>query len=244
MSISIYAINLDRSAERWSALSESAGALGLPLVRVPGVDGTKTPAEERIDCDARAFSRNNGRTILPGEYGCYRSHLKALAAFLETGEPAAVIVEDDIVLTADLLDRAEAAMEALPNADVIKLFNHRIVGFRRRAVTRAGDELGRTTHGPQGSAACYAVTRAGAAKLLASLAIMEFPWDIALERGWSTGASIYTTCRDVAAPKRDSTTIATRAAYRAAKFPWWRRLGTYCIRIIETARRIAYALGR
>ena len=244
MSISIYAINLDRSADRWHALSESAQALHLPLVRVPGVDGAKTPVEERIDCDARAFARNNGRTILPGEYGCYRSHLKTLAAFLETGEPAAVIVEDDIELTADLLSRAEAAVEALTEADVIKLFNHRIVGFRRAATTSAGDEIGRTTHGPQGSAACYAVTRAGAARLLEGLKIMRFPWDIALERGWAYDARIYTTLKDVAAPKRDSTTIATRAAYRAAKFPWWRRLRTHGIRIIETVRRIGYALGR
>jgi glycosyl transferase, family 25 len=55
MSISIYAINLDRSADRWRALAESAERLHLPLVRVPGVDGAKTPAEDRIDCDASAF---------------------------------------------------------------------------------------------------------------------------------------------------------------------------------------------
>jgi glycosyl transferase family 25 len=244
MSISIYAINLDRSADRWRALAESAERLHLPLVRVPGVDGAKTPAEDRIDCDASAFARNNGRTILPGEYGCYRSHLKALSAFLETGEPAAVIVEDDIELTADLVSRAEAAVNALPDADAIKLFNHRIVGFRPSASSSAGDEIGRTTHGPQGSAACYAVTRAGAARLIDGLKVMQYPWDIALERGWAFGGRIYTTRRDVAAPKRDSTTIATRSAYRAAKFPWWRRLRTHGIRIIETMRRIAYAFGR
>lgn len=108
MDMRIFAINLDRSTDRWNALSRQAETLRFPLLRVPGVDGTKVPPQERIDCDAQAFQRNNGRTILPGEYGCYRSHLAALSTFLETGESVAVIVEDDIVLFTDLLLRAEA----------------------------------------------------------------------------------------------------------------------------------------
>ena len=241
MGVRIYAINLDRSVDRWDTLSRRAEVLALPLVRVPGIDGGVTPPLEWIDCDTDAFGRNNGRTILPGEYGCYRSHLKALSIFLGTGDPAGVIVEDDIELSADLIDRASAAVEALPGADVIKLFNHRVVGFRRITISRNGDEIGRTAHGPQGSAACYIVTRKGAERLLTALRIMSYPWDVALERGWASGAQIYTTRQPVASPTRDSTTIATRSVYRASKFPWWKRLRTYRIRVIETAHRIAYA---
>ncbi|WP_242218901.1 glycosyltransferase family 25 protein [Shinella zoogloeoides] len=240
MSLRIYAINLDRSIDRWNVLSRQAEALGLPLSRVPGHNGAAILPEDRIDCDMRAFERNNGRTILPGEYGCYRSHLEALAAFYQTGEPVGVIVEDDIELSADLLVRAGSAVEALPEADVIKLFNHRIVGFKRAVVSRTGDEIGRTMHGPQGSAACYVVTHLGAERLIEGLKIMEYPWDVALERGWASGVRIYTTRQDVASPTRDGTTIATQSAYRASKFPWWKRLRTYGIRIVEAARRIAY----
>lgn len=240
MSLRIYAINLDRSIDRWNILSRQAEALGLPLSRVPGHNGAAILPEARIDCDMRAFERNNGRTLLPGEYGCYRSHLKALAAFYQTGEPVGVIVEDDIELSADLLVRAGSVVEALPEADVIKLFNHRIVGFKRAAVSRTGDEIGRTMHGPQGSAACYVVTHLGAERLIEGLKIMEYPWDVALERGWASGVRIYTTRQDVASPTRDGTTIATQSAYRASKFPWWKRLRTYGIRIVEAARRIAY----
>lgn len=241
MDIRIYAINLDRSIDRWTALLRQAELLGFSVVRIPGIDGVETPLSDRIGCDVRLFARNNGRTILPGEYGCYRSHLKALSTFLDTGEPVGVIVEDDIVLPADLLVRAGAAVEALPGADVVKLFNHRIVGFKSFATSKAGDEIGRASHGPQGSAACYAVTRAGAQRLVDGLKIMEYPWDVALERGWATRTRIYTTRRDVATTVRDSTTIATRSAYKAVKFPWWRRLRTYANRVAETACRIAYA---
>ena len=241
MEIRIYAINLDRSVVRWAALSRRAELLGLPLVRVRGVDGMAVDPHSRIDCDTSAFERNNGRTILPGEYGCYRSHLSALSLFLESGETAGVIVEDDIELSADLLNRAEAALEALPEAHAIKLFNHRLFGFKRVTTSGDGDEIGRAAHGPQGSTACYVVTRAGAEKLIDGLKIMEYPWDVALERGWATSTKIYSTRANVAAPARNSTTIGTRASYRATKFPWWKRLRTYGIRIVEAIQRVIYA---
>jgi glycosyl transferase family 25 len=244
MTTRIYVINLDRSTDRWNALSDRAKALQFDLIRIAGVDGRGIAADQRTACDERAFQRNNGRTILPGEYGCYRSHLKVLAAFLETGGAACIIVEDDVILSADLVARAEAALAAVPGADVIKLFNHRIVGFRPVATSAIGDEIGRVTHGPQGSAACYAVTRMGALKLLKTVGVMRFPWDIELERGWASRARVYTTRQNVTVVKEGGSNIGTRSVYRATKFPWWRRLPTYAIRIAETVRRINYALKK
>lgn len=242
MSIQIYAINLDRSVDRWNALSRQAEEFGLPIVRVSGVDGTQTPVDQRIDCNIAAFEFKNGRTMLPGEYGCYRSHLKALSAFLASGDEVAVIIEDDIVLPADLLDRVHAALAAVPGADVIKFFNHRVVAFKSVAISQMGDEIGRAAHGPLGSSACYAVTRRGAQLLIGGMKVMEFPLDMALERGWASGARIYITRQNVAEPTREASTIASRTIYRANKFPWWRRLGTLATRTTETIRRASYAL--
>lgn len=242
MNIQIYAINLDRSVDRWNALSRRAEEFQLPIVRVSGVDGTQTPPQQRVDCDIAAFEFKNGRTMLPGEYGCYRSHLKALTQFLASGDDLAVIVEDDIVLPADLLDRVRAAVAAVPDADVIKFFNHRVVAFRRIATSSLGDEIGRAAHGPLGSSACYAVSRSGAQRLLEGMQVMEFPLDMALERGWASGASIYITRLNVAEPTREPSTIASRTIYQANKFPWWKRLGTLATRTAEAVRRTAYAL--
>jgi glycosyl transferase family 25 len=242
MTIGIYAINLERSPDRWLRLAQQAEELDLRLVRITGVDGSQVPVAEWINCDERTFSRNNGRTILPGEYGCYRSHLKALSTFLEVNQPIGIIAEDDIAFSGDLGSRVSAAFDALPDAEVIKLCNHRIVWFKQSARTALGDEVGRAAWGPQGSAACYAVTRAGAAKLIDRLARMDHPWDIALERGWATGIETYTTKRDLVERARHPTTIATRSAYKETKFPWWKRFGTLNHRIAESARRISYAL--
>lgn len=243
MDIGIYAINLDRSTDRWARLARQAGELNFRLVRIPGVDGAQIAKADWIDCDETAFRRNNGRTVLDGEYGCYRSHLNAISTFLETGEPIGIIVEDDIELGPDLLARTHAALEALPATDAIKLCNHRMVWFRIFATSSLGDDIGRAAHGPQGSAACYAVTRAGAVKLINGLQRMEYPWDVALERGWATKTEIYATRQNVVSPGRHGTTIASRSIYRGTKFKWWRRLKAYADRTWESARRICYAVG-
>ena len=242
MNTRIYAINLDRSADRWARLSQQADQLNLELTRVAGIDGHQLSAEERSQGDERSFRRNNGRTILPGEYGCYRSHLKALSTFLASNHLVGIIVEDDIDLGHDLGKRVEAAFDALPTAEVIKLFNHRIVWFKHYTTSVLGDEIGRAAFGPQGSTACYAVTREGARKLIVGLEGMAYPWDIALERGWATGTHVYTTRSNLVGLAKHRTTIANRSTYKGVKFPWWKRVATLFHRSAEAVRRINYAL--
>ncbi len=216
--------------------------LRLSLTRVSAVDGKRTPEDAREATDDRAFRRNTGRVMLAGEYGCYRSHIKALQTFLGTSASFGLIIEDDVELKSDLPERALAAFKVIPDADVIKFFNHRVVGFKRSATSPLGDELGRAIHGPLGSSACYGVTRKGAILLIEHLTVMRYPWDAALERGWDHGSRVYTSRSNVATISRGGTTIATRDIYRSAKFPKWKRLGTYLRRLRDDAVRLTYAL--
>lgn len=161
MKLEIFAINLDRSTDRWETLSQTATALGLSLTSVSAVDGKLTPEAKREAVDDAAFRRNTSRLMLPGEYGCYRSHIKALNAFLTTTNDIALIIEDDVELSADLKDRVQAAFEAVSDADVIKFFNHGVVGFRKTNTSSRGEDIGRAIHVPLGSSACYALSRRG-----------------------------------------------------------------------------------
>lgn len=242
MNVAIFAINLDRSTDRWQILADRAAELQLSLTRVAAVDGKLTPEIDREATDDRAFRRNTGRLMLAGEYGCYRSHIQALQTFLDTTADYGLIIEDDVELRADLQERALAAIQAIPYADVIKFFNHRVVGFKRSATSTLGDEFGRAIHGPLGSSACYGVTRRGAMLLIEHLTVMRYPWDAALERGWDHGAKVYTSRRNVATIALGGTTIATRDIYRSVKFPKWKRLGTYLRRLRDDAVRLGYAL--
>ncbi|AGB72285.1 glycosyl transferase family 25 [Rhizobium tropici CIAT 899] len=240
----VYLINIDRAAERLAEIQRQSDEFGFRFERIHGVDGALVPRDEWIDVDHDRFQRRHGRTILPGEYGCYRSHLLALQQFLAGGGEMAVVIEDDVALDIDFLARTVAAKNAAPNADLIKLVNHRWNGFRAMGRSSKGDIVGRCLFGPQGSTACYLVTRKGAEKIVKSLAIMSLPWDVAVERGWDMNISIVSTRANIAGFSRlqRTTMIGWRRDYRAAKAPAWRRIPAHIFRTVDFFRRIAYVL--
>jgi glycosyl transferase family 25 len=244
-SLGVYVINLAGSIDRWDAIRSLALAYSIHITRVPGIDGRNVVPADYIDVDHASFLRHGGRQLLPGEYGCYRSHLRAMDMFLSSPLEASIIIEDDVEIVDDLLERTRRILAAAPDADIIKLINHRAHGFRRIATTICGDEIGRCLLGPQGSAACYVVTRRGAHTITTAMRTMIFPYDVALERGWNHGANVLTVRKNVVGLGKHSlnTQIGTRADYRAIKFTGARRLPTHVLRAIDYSRRIKYALA-
>jgi glycosyl transferase family 25 len=242
--ILIYVINLDRCPERWQRLRGQAVQFGLNVIRIGAVDGSMIAEHERADFHHRQFVYHNGRKPLPGEYGCYRSHLIALAQFVASGDDAAIIMEDDVDLNARLIPRAIAALQTIPGAGLVKLVNHRMVGFRRAATSAEEDIVGRCLHGPQGSAACYIVTRRAAEKLLTTLRPMFLPYDVALERGWATGVETFSTEENLAdfGPYRSDTTIGKRSHYRAVKKHFVLRASAHWFRTHDQVRSWLYTL--
>ena len=240
----IYVINLDRSRERWERLCSQAMEYDLNITRIPAVDGRVIAERDRIDFHPKSFIYHNGRKLLPGEYGCYRSHLLALEQFVASGDKMAIIMEDDVELNERLIPRAIAAMESVQGARLVKLVNHRLVGFKAIRETAENDVVGRCMHGPQGSAACYIVNRKAAKKLLTTLKPMLLPYDVALERGWSTGVETFTTFENLVdfSPHRAATTIGKRIHYRAVKRHPLLRLTAHWFRTCDQMRRWRYAV--
>ena len=243
--VRIYVINLDQSRDRWERLCGQAVEHDLAITRIPGIDGRAISEKDRLDFHPKPFIYHNGRKLLAGEYGCYRSHLLALEQFVASGDEMAIIMEDDIELNERLIPRAIAAMENINSARLVKLVNHRLVGFRPIYETTAKDTVGRCMHGPQGSAACYIVNRKAAKKLLVSLKPMLLPYDVALERGWSTGVETFATLKDLAdfSPHRADTTIGNRSHYRAVKRHSLLRLTAHWFRTCDQLRRWRYAIS-
>lgn len=241
MDLPIFAINLDTQVDRWEELASNAGAAGLFLHRVSAIDGRALPIENWNGVDFATAKTRNGREILPTEYACYQSHLTALRAFLDEDKPYGLIIEDDVAFDDDSLPRIEAIVAAAPDFDAIKLTTHRTALFIRAATTSRGDEIGRTLHGPQGSAAAYLVTRRGAQKLISKLATMTLPWDIALERFWDSGLDVYSVRKNVlsfTSRSAVSSIAGPSGSYKEARFSWWKRLGTACFRAKDQFRRL------
>jgi glycosyl transferase family 25 len=149
-----------------------------------------------------------------------------------------------VELTGTLLQRAKEIIAGVPRPEVVKLLNHRAIMFLKTTQTSTGDLVGKCAFGPQGSAACYVVTRSGAEKLLNTLKDIRFPFDIALERAWATKIKVYTVKANVlvlSVRARDSQ-IADRSRYRSIKLRGYKRIPTHISRVVELVRRIKYAL--
>lgn len=192
MDIPIYVINMKSSQRRWELVQAAGKEADLNLFRVDAIDGKSIPKEEWENIDQEEFTLNTARDIFPGEYGCYRSHMLALERFVVSDEEYGIILEDDILPNAEMFERVKSIIDACDDFDVVKLVNHRASGFITLATTCKGDDIGRTIFSPQGSAAAYLVSKAGAKLLLKSLKKMRIPWDIALENSWEVGANVLT----------------------------------------------------
>ncbi len=242
--IPVYAINMERSKDRWEALRDSAARFDIVLRRVEAVDGRMLKESELAGLDEPAFRRIHGKRVLPAEIGCYFSHLRALAEIAAGSDPYAVIIEDDIVFTADFLPFLQS-LTGLSGWDVVKLVNHRLSFLRRIRRVNTTHGLGRCLHGPLGSSAAYVVTREAAARLLGVLHPMRLPYDVALERGWAGGYEIFTADKAVVGLSGALvSTIGGSPAYAHTRLPPWKRLGTLLFRATDHAQRIVYAMRR
>ena len=239
VSIPVFVINLDRSPERYARVAKSAARWGIEINRVAGVDGATLDIASLAGVDAKAFSRVNGRPMMPGEAGCYLSHLKAIRAFLDGGSDMALICEDDVDFTGDTMSFMDD-LTGFEGWDVVKLYSFRVHGFRRHERTPHGFAIGRCLAGPVGSSAAYAVSRDGAARLLRSLAPMVVPYDVALERGWRGKVRFFMTQQSAIALQPEQPSTITAVGY-GGKYPFYKRVGTLTFRASEYIKRMRFA---
>jgi glycosyl transferase family 25 len=239
----ILVINLDRAADRLQRIARRLDDLGLPWTRVPAVDGRLLGDDERRRwLDEAAFGRHHGMTPLPGELGCYLSHVQALRRFLASDAPAALILEDD-VQPGDDLHRVLDALLAHPQRwDMVKLSAvHsgtpvpvlRLTGTHSLAVM-----LSRCT-----GASAYLVNRRAAQAYLDGLLPMSLPYDHVFDQGWTFGLAVRLVVPPPCAHDSEvASTIGAPGQVAPRKFHWSRRWPTYAWRLRNEWRRLRYGL--
>lgn len=165
----IYLNNLDRRPDRLAYMTGQLDRLGLTYERHAAVDAT-TVSDDELDArtDRRAawlpFTRESACNVV--------SHLAMHRRFLETGEPAALILEDDVELAADLVG-AVASADWLPRGVGVVQFERYGSGTSKRLVGPVIGEVASTgravrmLHSRTGGSACYLITRAAAARIAA-----------------------------------------------------------------------------
>lgn len=239
--IRTYVINLDRSPQRMASLAPQLAAIGLDYERVSAVDAQQMSPEERALLDQATYERRHGMLPLPGELGCYLSHLKVMRLFLASPAEFAVILEDDVLLTPQL-PAAMAGLAACPQRwDMVKLSGIHSGTPQKVLEVAPGQWLSVMLSRCTGSSA-YMLNRRAAEVYLAKILPMCLPYDHVFDQGWRLGLKVRlmspTPClHDNGAP----TTIVSSHG-RKRKFPWQRRLPAYGYRIRTELARVAHGL--
>lgn len=188
--IPIYVVSLPRSTDRRSHMVQQATTLGLRLQLVDAVEGAALPDELRRRCAPATTRTLYGRELRAGELGCHFSHASIWAQIADGQAPFGIVLEDDVSLD-DGFKRALADLASVDCPwDLIRLAGTR--PRRHRVVTRTSEEraLARLVRGPSGTEA-YALSQAGARRLLAYSDPVVHPVDEAIDRYWESGLDTY-----------------------------------------------------
>lgn len=94
--VRFYVINLLSAEKRRDLMLRQAEAAGLPIEIIPAISGRDLTPEDRAayNWEKRALYMTVG--LSDNEIACVLSHHKTLKAFLDSGAPYGVILEDDV----------------------------------------------------------------------------------------------------------------------------------------------------
>jgi glycosyl transferase family 25 len=239
----VWLINLDRATARRAAMEERLSRLGLPYARFPGVDGRAEEARLLANTDIPAFERNMGRRVLIGGIGCYHSHLAVWEAFLATGKPVALVLEDDVVFHDDFLQALRLGLRAQAHWDLLRfncvraklpISRGRIGPYRLNAYL-----------GPFTGNGAYLITRETAAKLLPAMRRVTRACDHEINRFFVHDFRLRGLEPWPSHPDDGGDSQITGAGFAdVRKFPWHHRLPHYRLKAANYLRRFGWLLKR
>jgi len=235
MNYRAFVISLERATERFAHAGTLAAQLPLPTEILPAVDGSAARPDE-IEA---VYHRGLHRPTYPfelktGEIGCFLSHRTAWKQIVERNLSAALVLEDDVCIDRDLLNRAvDFASTNCPRGAYVQLPVRPLPSNARRLC--CGDRCRivcpRVT--PLRTSGQW-VTRGAAEKLLAITQAFDRPVDSMLQMYWITGVRLLAIApsgiADMTADLGGSTIgtgkdrrLTFRTVSREANRAWYRR---------------------
>ena len=165
MPLPIFVINMKSSAERWQKTHSRLHSLGLECVRFEATVG-KAMSEAEISTwyDADTNLRKHHRNMTPGEIGCYISHMRVWQHIHDKNIPAAIILEDDLLIENHLQENFKN-LSQLQDWDMIKLSDNRTNPFIQTKTLSNQVVLGNYLKVPNGGQG-YIISQQGVKKLL------------------------------------------------------------------------------
>jgi glycosyl transferase, family 25 len=240
--LGVWLINLDRSTARRETMEARLAALGLPYTRFAAIDGRAEWDRLVTGVDLAAFRRNVGREVLPGEIGCYASHLGVWQALLDSPHEVALVLEDDVVFHDDFLPALDLVLAARSGWDMVKLnvirakqpvLRRRLGAYRLNAYVGAFTGMG-----------AYLITRSFARAQMPAMRPVRRPVDHALDHFDARtfrhyGLEPFPSHVD----DGNQSTITGTGFAAVKKFPWYQRLPVYGQRFGNLWRKSLAILG-
>jgi len=184
MQLPLVFINLDRDAERRQRLDAQLRDQGVHGARLPAVWWKDLPDAQQQALYSDALNRRQYyKPLLPGEKGCYASHLAAWRQLLDSHAPALVVLEDDVRLLPGFSEAIDAVAALSQPWDMVKLIGREREKVRSSRPLAGRFSLVRYRRIPSTTAG-YVISRAGAAKLLATRRPFGRPVDVDLRFWW------------------------------------------------------------
>ena len=193
----IFVISLKDAAERRASVVDQFEQAGLEFEFFDAVEGDGCVSEYFDGINRRLYRLNTLRDPLPGEIGCYASHLALWQICVATSQPV-VILEDDLWLAVEFSEVIQG-IEALTNSYGFI----RLESFKRRRkplkklrpaaheiLRYGGRKLVYVSDVPLCTLA-YAISPAAASSLLKASATLTSPVDKFLQRTWVHMTPVY-----------------------------------------------------
>jgi glycosyl transferase, family 25 len=237
-----WVINLDRAPERLARITAQLQRLQLPFTRLAAVDAKAfTPAQAAL-LDEAAYRRKHGMTPVPGELGCYLSHVAVMRAFLASGAPAALVLEDDVKLHDTLPAVLRGLLAQAGRWDMVKLSAVHSGTPQPYLEVAPGHQLAVMLSRCTGSSA-YLMNRRAAQAYLEGLLPMQLPYDHVFDQGWRFGLKVrLVTPTPCGHDDQVASTIGTSAG-TTRKFPFPQRLPAFAYRLGNEWQRLRYGLA-
>jgi glycosyl transferase, family 25 len=184
----ILCINLQRSPERREMMEAEARRAGIDVTFVQAIDGTALSLDMAPGYDRRGRLQH-APDLKPNEVACVLSHKAALGTFLASDAPAAVVLEDDAVLSDRFIDFVEG-VASLPIAWNAVNLENRVRKQLRPAVTRFDFGIGlHASAWLSWGATGWLYSRDGAERIVHSLRHFRHAYDTHMGLFWRNGVT-------------------------------------------------------
>jgi glycosyl transferase, family 25 len=203
-----FCINLKRAPERRNSIENEAEKVGIDVIFIDAIDGNGIDPKDQLEYN-RADRLRFDQDMLPNEVACVLSHKCALETFLASGASAAVVLEDDAIISPELRSFVEASLDLAFEWDAINLENR-----SKKEIWPAIAKLGETrvhasawlSNGTTG----WLYSRNGARKVLSSLGSFRHAYDTHLGFFWRHGLTAFCVTPPLVRERNDCSTIGLR----------------------------------